>query len=72
MLLIFFLEFNSNFTPESFKGFQLSRYNYGNLDNLKAAVQRTQAAGIPLDIQYAVGFELHLLLNINVKMLNLK
>lgn len=34
-------------------GFQLCRYGYNNLTNLKAAVDRTIAAKIPLDIQYA-------------------
>ncbi|XP_052256801.1 sucrase-isomaltase, intestinal-like isoform X2 [Dreissena polymorpha] len=34
-------------------GFQLSRWGYNSLDNLKVAVERTQAAGIPHDIQYA-------------------
>ena len=34
-------------------GFQLCRYGYNSLANLKAAVDRTLAAQIPLDIQYA-------------------
>lgn len=33
-------------------GFQLCRYGYNSLTNLKAAVDRTLAAQIPLDIQY--------------------
>nr|XP_022314501.1 maltase-glucoamylase, intestinal-like [Crassostrea virginica] len=34
-------------------GFQLSRYGYNNLDNLRAATKRTTDNRIPLDIQYA-------------------
>ncbi|KAL3869416.1 hypothetical protein ACJMK2_042100, partial [Sinanodonta woodiana] len=34
-------------------GFQLCRYGYNNLVNLKEAVNRTVDAGIPLDVQYA-------------------
>lgn len=34
-------------------GFQLSRYGYNNIENLKGAVNRTISANIPLDIQYA-------------------
>ncbi|XP_063403845.1 maltase-glucoamylase-like [Mytilus trossulus] len=34
-------------------GFQLCRYGYNNITNLKTAVDRTIAAKIPLDIQYA-------------------
>ncbi|KAK7085835.1 hypothetical protein SK128_017032, partial [Halocaridina rubra] len=34
-------------------GFQLCRYGYNNLDNLKGAVSRTRRHGIPLDVQYA-------------------
>uniref|UniRef100_A0A0N5AMQ5 Maltase n=1 Tax=Syphacia muris TaxID=451379 RepID=A0A0N5AMQ5_9BILA len=34
-------------------GFQLCRYGYKNLDEMKEAVARTQANGIPLDIPYA-------------------
>ncbi|XP_064624521.1 maltase-glucoamylase-like [Lineus longissimus] len=34
-------------------GFQLCRYGYNSLENLKAAVKRTMDAGIPLDVQYA-------------------
>lgn len=34
-------------------GFQLSRYGYNNLDNLKAATKRMTDNKIPLDIQYA-------------------
>ncbi|XP_071531841.1 maltase-glucoamylase-like isoform X2 [Panulirus ornatus] len=33
-------------------GFQLSRYGYNSLDNLKAAVSRTRRHGIPQDVQY--------------------
>ena len=35
-------------------GFQLCRYEYNSLSALKAAVDRTLDAKIPLDIQYAV------------------
>jgi alpha-glucosidase (family GH31 glycosyl hydrolase) len=34
-------------------GFQLCRYGYNSLEKLKAAVERTVNASIPLDIQYA-------------------
>ncbi|XP_060598146.1 sucrase-isomaltase, intestinal-like [Ruditapes philippinarum] len=34
-------------------GFQLCRWGYDSLDNMKAAVDRTRAAQIPHDIQYA-------------------
>lgn len=34
-------------------GFQLCRYGYNTLDNLKAAVSRTRRQGIPQDVQYA-------------------
>ncbi|XP_061182189.1 maltase-glucoamylase-like [Saccostrea echinata] len=34
-------------------GFQLSRYGYNNLDNLKAATKRMIDNRIPLDVQYA-------------------
>ncbi|XP_071117585.1 maltase-glucoamylase-like isoform X2 [Haliotis cracherodii] len=34
-------------------GFQLCRYGYNNIQNLKDAVQRTRDAGIPHDVQYA-------------------
>jgi len=34
-------------------GFQLCRYGYDNLQNLSAAVNRTRAADIPQDVQYA-------------------
>lgn len=34
-------------------GFQLCRYGYDSLDNMKAAVVRTLNASIPIDIQYA-------------------
>lgn len=34
-------------------GFQLCKYGYNNLDTMKAAVDRTKAAGIPHDVQYA-------------------
>ena len=34
-------------------GFQLCRYGYNSLDNLKAASDRTIAAKIPYDVQYA-------------------
>ncbi|CAH1773121.1 unnamed protein product [Owenia fusiformis] len=33
-------------------GFQLCRYGYNHIDNMKAAVQRTIDAGIPFDVQY--------------------
>ncbi|UJR29922.1 hypothetical protein I4U23_017469 [Adineta vaga] len=33
-------------------GFQLCRYGYDTLDNMKAAMQRTLDAKIPIDIQY--------------------
>ncbi|CAF0715427.1 unnamed protein product [Brachionus calyciflorus] len=33
-------------------GFQLSRYGYNTLDNMKGAISRTVNAGIPLDIQH--------------------
>nr|XP_053632508.1 maltase-glucoamylase-like isoform X2 [Cherax quadricarinatus] len=33
-------------------GFHLSRYGYQSLDEMKAAVVRTRAAGIPQDVQY--------------------
>lgn len=33
-------------------GFQLSRYGYNTLDNMKGAISRTVDAGIPLDIQH--------------------
>jgi maltase-glucoamylase len=34
-------------------GFQLCRWGYWTLDKLKAVVERTRAAGIPQDVQYA-------------------
>ncbi|XP_053395701.1 maltase-glucoamylase-like [Mercenaria mercenaria] len=34
-------------------GFQLCRWGYDSIENMKAAVDRTKAAGIPHDIQYA-------------------
>ncbi|KAK7490533.1 hypothetical protein BaRGS_00018319, partial [Batillaria attramentaria] len=34
-------------------GFQLCKYGYNSLDNLKTAVDRTRDAGIPHDVQYA-------------------
>ncbi|XP_041359340.1 maltase-glucoamylase, intestinal-like [Gigantopelta aegis] len=34
-------------------GFQQCRYGYNSLDKLKAAVNRTRSADIPLDVQYA-------------------
>ncbi|XP_052774040.1 sucrase-isomaltase, intestinal-like isoform X2 [Mya arenaria] len=34
-------------------GFQLCRWGYNSLDNLKAAVERTRIAEIPHDVQYA-------------------
>ncbi|XP_014841756.1 PREDICTED: sucrase-isomaltase, intestinal-like isoform X2 [Poecilia mexicana] len=33
-------------------GFQLSRWNYGSLDEVKATVERNRAIGLPYDIQY--------------------
>lgn len=33
--------------------FQLSRWGYKNLDEMKAVVARVQAAQIPLDVPYA-------------------
>ncbi|XP_041660826.1 maltase-glucoamylase, intestinal [Cheilinus undulatus] len=33
-------------------GFQLSRWDYGSLDEVKATVERNRAIGIPYDIQY--------------------
>lgn len=42
------------FPPYWSLGFQLCRYGYKSLSNLKAAVDRTLKAQIPLDIQYAV------------------
>ncbi|XP_045144841.1 maltase-glucoamylase, intestinal [Echinops telfairi] len=34
-------------------GFQLSRYDYGTLDNMKQVVERNRAAGLPYDVQHA-------------------
>ncbi|PVD23121.1 hypothetical protein C0Q70_16384 [Pomacea canaliculata] len=34
-------------------GFQLCKYGYNSLENLKIAVDRTREAGIPHDVQYA-------------------
>ncbi|XP_055458101.1 maltase-glucoamylase isoform X1 [Psammomys obesus] len=34
-------------------GFQLSRYDYGNLDNMKAVVERNRAVQLPCDVQHA-------------------
>ncbi|CAF3630946.1 unnamed protein product [Adineta steineri] len=34
-------------------GFQLARWDYGNLTHMKRVVQRNLDAGIPIDIQYA-------------------
>ncbi|KAL4237199.1 hypothetical protein ACF0H5_005579 [Mactra antiquata] len=34
-------------------GFQLCRYGYNSIENLKDAVERTKDAGIPHDVQYA-------------------
>ncbi|XP_061924131.1 sucrase-isomaltase, intestinal [Entelurus aequoreus] len=33
-------------------GFQLSRWNYGNLSEVKATVERNRAVGLPYEIQY--------------------
>ncbi|XP_019347375.2 sucrase-isomaltase, intestinal [Alligator mississippiensis] len=33
-------------------GFQISRWNYGSLDEVKAVVDRNRAIGIPYDVQY--------------------
>ncbi|XP_054254507.1 maltase-glucoamylase-like isoform X2 [Indicator indicator] len=33
-------------------GFQLSRYDYKSLDDLKAVVERNRAIGLPYDVQY--------------------
>ncbi|XP_035693837.1 sucrase-isomaltase, intestinal-like [Branchiostoma floridae] len=33
-------------------GFQLSRWNYTNIDKLRTVVQRTRDTGIPFDVQY--------------------
>ncbi|XP_054662763.1 maltase-glucoamylase-like isoform X2 [Grus americana] len=33
-------------------GFQLSRYDYGSLDEVKAVVDRNRAIGLPYDVQY--------------------
>ncbi|XP_047912381.2 maltase-glucoamylase-like [Anser cygnoides] len=33
-------------------GFQLSRYDYGSLDEVKAVVERNRAVGLPYDVQY--------------------
>ncbi|GBM96247.1 Maltase-glucoamylase, intestinal, partial [Araneus ventricosus] len=33
-------------------GFQLSRYGYNSLDNVKSAVEETRKAGIPQDVQF--------------------
>jgi alpha-glucosidase (family GH31 glycosyl hydrolase) len=33
-------------------GFQLCRYGYNSIDNMKAVVERTRKAGIPQDVQY--------------------
>ncbi|KGL74967.1 Maltase-glucoamylase, intestinal, partial [Tinamus guttatus] len=33
-------------------GFQLSRYDYGSLDEVKAVVKRNRAIGLPYDVQY--------------------
>uniref|UniRef100_A0A0N5ARH1 P-type domain-containing protein n=1 Tax=Syphacia muris TaxID=451379 RepID=A0A0N5ARH1_9BILA len=42
------------FMPAYFAlGFQLSRYGYKDLDDMKAAVDRTINAGIPLEVPYA-------------------
>ncbi|PAV80118.1 hypothetical protein WR25_02992 [Diploscapter pachys] len=34
-------------------GYQLSRWGYNSLDNMKAVISRVQAAGVPLDVPYA-------------------
>ncbi|CAH7470255.1 Mgam [Phodopus roborovskii] len=34
-------------------GFQISRYDYGSLDNMKAVVERNRAAHLPYDVQHA-------------------
>ncbi|XP_035314663.1 maltase-glucoamylase, intestinal isoform X1 [Cricetulus griseus] len=34
-------------------GFQLSRYDYGSLDNMKAVVDRNRAVQLPYDVQHA-------------------
>ncbi|XP_066118577.1 maltase-glucoamylase isoform X2 [Saccopteryx bilineata] len=34
-------------------GFQLSRYDYGSLDNMKEVVERNRAAQLPYDVQHA-------------------
>ena len=34
-------------------GFQLCRFGYNNIENMKAMVNRTEIAGIPQDVQYA-------------------
>jgi len=37
-------------------GFQLSRYGYNNIGNIKAAIDRTLGANIPFDIQHGKNF----------------
>ena len=40
-------------------GFQLCRYGYNHIDNMKAAVKRTADAGIPHVSQINPSFEKH-------------
>ena len=40
------------FPPYWAFGFQLCRYGYNTLDNMKAAMYRTLNASIPIDVQY--------------------
>ena len=42
------------FPPYWALGFQLCKYGYNSIENLKNAVERTLNAKIPLDVQYAV------------------
>jgi alpha-glucosidase (family GH31 glycosyl hydrolase) len=48
---------NPFFPPYYALGFQLSRYGYNTINNLKSAIDRTVNARIPFDIQHGMNFK---------------